>query len=63
MRYLREILYYNKFYTFSGRDRSVVVPETQLGDVALTLPKHGYRQLAHDDLLHMLLPQVGSILP
>ena len=38
----------------------MVVPETQLGDVALTLPKHGYRQLAHDDLLHMLLPQVGS---
>ena len=45
---------------YAGRDRSLVVPETPLGDVSLTLPKHGYRQLAHDDLLHMLLPQVGN---
>ena len=46
---------------YAGRDRSLVVPETPLGDVSLTLPKHGYRQLAHDDLLHMLLPQVKNL--
>ena len=36
-----------------------IIPETPLSDplVSLVAPKHGYRQLAQDPILHMLLPQ------
>lgn len=33
------------------------MPETPLGNVPLVFPIRGYRQLAKDEILHMLLPQ------
>jgi hypothetical protein len=41
---------------------SVLVPETSLGEVSLSFPHQGYRQIGHDDLLHMLVPQ-GQLYP
>ena len=36
-----------------------IIPETPLSEplVSLIPPQHGYRQLAQDPILHMLLPQ------
>ena len=39
-----------------------IIPETQLGNVPLVFPSRGYRQLAKDEILHMLLPQ-GAVYP
>ena len=35
----------------------VLSPDTKLALVPLTPPRHGYRQLGHDDVVHMLVPQ------
>lgn len=37
--------------------RVPIVPETPLGAIPLTVPQLGYRQLAKDEIIHMLLPQ------
>ena len=42
--------------------RMSIIPETQLGNVPLVFPSRGYRQLAKDEILHMLLPQ-GAVYP
>jgi hypothetical protein len=34
-----------------------IMPETPLGSVGLVFPARGYRQLAKDEIVHMLLPQ------
>ncbi len=39
-----------------------IVQETKLGLVPLVAPRHGYRQLGHDDIVHMLITQ-ASIFP
>ncbi len=33
------------------------VDTTRLATVPLTAPSHGYTQLGHDDIVHMLMPQ------
>jgi hypothetical protein len=35
------------------------MPETSLGSVPLVFPARGYRQLAKDEVIHMLLPQAA----
>ncbi len=35
----------------------MIVSSAYLGEAVLSLPSAGYRQLAHDDLLHLLVPQ------
>ncbi|TRY70776.1 hypothetical protein TCAL_10024 [Tigriopus californicus] len=35
-----------------------VIPNTLLGSVPLTPATHGYRQVGHDEVLHMLIPDV-----
>ena len=36
---------------------ALLSPETKLALVPLAPPRHGYRQLGHDDVVHMLVPQ------